>query len=150
QVGASPSLTENYNCIRQINYTTRSEDEKQRCRQTLQNVYDNLVEHREEYESASSPEAFVRALYMSQIALQAEAWIHSPLDFETESIVRDPSMSEQVRWLIDARHAGAGIVLWVRHLPMPRIHPRGQTMAQLLHQGCGAEFVSVGTMAYPG
>ncbi|HLU09171.1 MAG TPA: erythromycin esterase family protein [Oceanobacillus sp.] len=150
QVGASPSLTENYNCIRQINYTTRSEDEKQRCRQTLQNVYDHLIEHREEYESASSPEAFVRALYMSQIALQAEAWIHSPLDFETESIVRDQFMSENVRWLIEERHPGAKIVLWGHNFHMGRIDTTVQTMGHMLHQWYGTEFVSVGTMTYQG
>src|SRR5690606_34770285 len=150
QVGAPLSRTDEYNCRPQSNYTTRSEDENQRCRQALQNVYDDRIEHREEYESASSPEAFVRALYMSQIALQPEALLHSPLDFETESIVRDQFMSENVRWLIEERHPGAKIVLWGHNFHMGRIDTTVQTMGHMLHQWYGTEFVSVGTMTYQG
>jgi erythromycin esterase len=113
------SRYQDYN-YQQLQYAQQPAPTKQKCRQDLQVVFDELLAHRTAHEVSSSPTDFAIALQHARVIQQAEAMAavaESFTDFPRDWFnARDEAMAENVQWVLDHSGPDAKVVLWAHNV----------------------------------
>jgi erythromycin esterase len=122
-------------------YSEHTETYRDACLADMSLVYDSLEQHREEYEAASSPEEFAKALRSARLIIQYEHMASG-----RTAGARDLYMAENAIWLLDQADAGAKIVLWAHngHVADNPTFGSGASMGHHLRVEYGDELVIVG------
>ena len=115
-------------------------------------AFNDLLDHRDAYVSASSTAAFEEALHAAEIIVQSEE--HNSLYPSTEKFeLRDRYMAENVKWALEQAGSEAKIILWAHNVhvaasPFPYPDdPDGTTVLGMgghLREHYGDELVAVG------
>jgi erythromycin esterase len=115
--------------------------ERSACRRQLRLARQHLLEHRETYDSASSPIAFARALQDATVAVQAE-----DVFGRLGSHVRDRYLAANVLRLVDSPGSHERVVAWGHNLHLGRFSLRGgySSAGALLKRELGPAMLSVG------
>lgn len=123
------------------------------CREKLQAVYDNLVQHQTDYEQISSPEAFALALQSSRIILQYED-IYKHIDGDPMKLfaLNERYMAENVSWLLEQGGPESKIVLWTHNIRVGRNWSaiNAKTMGDHLKEMYQDDMVAMGFLFYRG
>jgi len=91
-------------------YRALPPETRSRCRDSLRQVYDDLAVKRAQYEQASSPSDFARALQSARVVVQSEE--HRS---QASASVRDQYMAENTAWVLEQAGPGAKIALWAHN-----------------------------------
>jgi len=122
-------------------YSEHTQTYRDACLGDVSLVYDSLEQHRTEYEAASSPEQFARALRSARLIIQYEDMASG-----RTAGARDLYMAENAIWLLDQAGAGAKIVLWAHngHVGDNPVYGGSASMGHHLRAEYGDEMVIVG------
>jgi erythromycin esterase len=131
----------------QERYGAQTATYRDSCRADLAQVYDSLVPHQAEYEAASSPQEFSKALRSARVVLQYE-------DMESTRTpgARDLYMAENTIWLLDQAGPDSKVVLWAHngHVADNPTYGAGASMGHHLRGEYGDDMVIVGFDFYQG
>ena len=129
-------------------YGSQDQAYRDACRGDLTDVHDSLTHHRVEYEAASSPQAFARALRSARVVLQYE-----DVASQRTSAGRDRFMAENAVWLLEQAGPDAKIVLWAHNGHVaddPFLGGAGPAMGHHLRTEYGDDLVVMGFDFYEG
>ena len=127
-------------------YQYTSASEQQACHLDVQTVYDFLQDHRADYETQTSPEAFTMALQHARLVIQAEDGISS-----NPTSSRDEYMAENTRWLLDTwLGPDDKIVLWAHNFHVAVSPGSSQTQGTYLRNFYLEDIVVMGFSFYSG
>jgi erythromycin esterase len=117
-------------------YAAQPLDYRNTCLQDLRWVQDTLTARRTGYESASSPEAWARAVQSARVAVQFE-------EMSSNRRSRDLAMADNVKWLLEQMPDGGKIVLWAHNGHVSTSASRNG-MGAALRQMFGQQMVVMG------
>lgn len=120
--------------------TNAPEATKAECRRGVWAAYNHLAERREQYEAASSPAEYARALQAARVVVQHEH-LRSVREPGDRFAVRDGYMAENAAWLLEQGGLDAKIVLWAHN---GHVNDRAPAMGRSLRERFGDDMVVVG------
>jgi Tol biopolymer transport system component/erythromycin esterase-like protein len=148
-----------YECIRNFEpdwdlYADLPIDNKNRCAEDLQQVYDDLSGHQEEYEEASSSHEIAFALLSAEyvVHLEEQYRIEDP---ELQNQVETRNAAEGIRWLRERSGSNAKMVLWtsshvIADLGEEAVSGTPSSVGAYLRDFYGEEMLTVGITFYAG
>ncbi len=119
---------------------------QKKCREGLEQVYDDLEQQRTRYEEASSAAEYARALHEARLVLQAEERYRTMANRD----LRDQFMAENVEWMLDQAGPQSKAVLWAHNTHVDAALPMTKSMGAYLRKAFGSQMVSVGFSFYAG
>jgi Tol biopolymer transport system component/erythromycin esterase-like protein len=114
---AAEVAEERYNCFRKYQpnwfmYSNISRDQMIQCSDNLLSVYEDLLDHQDEYISISTPEEVSFAILSGQlVAHLEEPYRIEELYFDEASRIRNTA--ESIQWLIEQGGEDDKVILWV-------------------------------------
>jgi len=113
---AAEEAEERYSCFRRYEpnwfmYAGTSHDQKNQCSDDLYSVYENLINHQDEYETVSTSEEFSFALLSAQLVAHfEEPYRFEELYLDEASQIRNTA--ESIQWLIEQGGEDDKVILW--------------------------------------
>ena len=104
------------------------------CREDLVFVHQWLVDHKAQYEAASSADQFALALRSARVAIQFE-------EMASQRRSRDAAMAENVLWLLDRLGPNGKLVLWAHNFHVSTLP---NAMGRDLRAALGSDLVILG------
>ncbi len=148
--GALTVVGPSYGCWRTweqaSTYGGLSANFKNECAEGLARVYDLLESRREEYEAASSPAAYARALRAARVAVQHE-FARSRRWVDVEANPREGMMAENAIWTLEQAGPEARMVLWAHNAHVMDVDP---WMGHALRNEWGDDMVIAGFSFHQG
>ena len=104
------------------------------CREDLDFVHEWLLDHKAEYEAASSADEFALALRSARVAIQFE-------EMASGRRSRDAAMAENALWLLDRLGPNGKLVLWAHNFHVSTLP---NAMGRDLRAALGSDLVILG------
>jgi erythromycin esterase len=142
----------------QTQYAQQESEIKQSCRQDIERVVHDLIDHQKEYAAQSSLADFTLALQAGRVIQQAEKMAAAAEEGHVSANwfnSRDQAMAENVSWLLDHAGTDAKAVLWAHNVHLQTTDWefngfRYRTMGVHLRQAFGDDLVVFGFSHFGG
>ncbi len=131
-----------YRGVTRLSYSSASPELKALCKAGVAAAYAWVAAHQPQYEAASSPGSFRRALQYARLVVQGE-----DVQGGGDAWARDRYMAENAAWLLSGLPAGSKIVLWAHN---GHVNRSGSAMGTYLTQTYAGDLVIFGFDFYAG
>jgi erythromycin esterase-like protein len=142
--GAVAAADRAYDCFRPYGGDPKYFVLARTCRDEVDQVYQQLLNHQSIYVNSTSQRAFVAALQNARVVQQAEEMLASA---DLLGFKRNLFMAENIAWLLEQSEPGSKLILWGHNTLMS---DGDNTLGYYLRQQFGEQMVNVGFSFYQG